>query len=194
MFVRQGDRHHPALLRLEPKYFRIAKIGHMQVENRILAILRPSSATIVAKSEILRLKGRARAARRRVPCVYSHHASLSAGTEAASVSAVDYRASGEDHDAVLFRQGDRQLFPMEQIGADCVAPTHMSPFVAERVELKEQMIFAVEVHYAIRIVRPMLTRREMKLWPVRLVIVRNGSILAPESRASDRQEYKNSRV
>ena len=43
---------------------------------------------------------------------------------------------------------------MSQVGRNGVAPAHVSPLIAERVELKEEMVLAVEQDGAIGIVDP----------------------------------------
>jgi hypothetical protein len=73
-----------------------------------------------------------------------HEARFAGGAEAAGIVLVHHGASREDHDAVLFRESDRQFFPMDEIAADGVPPTHVAPGVAERVVLVEEVILAVE--------------------------------------------------
>lgn len=59
---------------------------------------------------------------------------------------------------------------MHEVGTDGVAPTHVAPFVAERIVLEEEMVFAFEIDEPIRIVGPVPARREMKLRPERLIV------------------------
>ena len=63
-------------------------------------------------------------------------------------------AAGENHDALVLGNSDRQFAPTNQIAADGVAPTHVAPAVAEGIELEEQMVFAFEINKAVRIVGP----------------------------------------
>ena len=51
-----------------------------------------------------------------------------------------------------------------------VAPTHVAPLIAERIVLKEEVIFAFEKDQAIGIVGPVLLRRKMKLRAVELIV------------------------
>ena len=73
----------------------------------------------------------------RVPRIDGHQAWPAGEAEAAGIAAVDNGAAGEDHDAAGFGYRHRQLTPMHGIARDRVAPAHMPPFVAERVELKK---------------------------------------------------------
>ena len=59
---------------------------------------------------------------------------------------------------------------MEQIGADCVAPAHVSPLVSERVVLEEEVVFALEVDEAVWVVRPVFSGREVHLRAVGLIV------------------------
>src|SRR5581483_5751640 len=92
--------------------------------------------------------------------------------EPAGILGVDYGTSGEDHDSVFFFEGCRQFSPMQQISANGMSPTHVAPFIAKRVVLKEQVIFAIEVNQAVGIVGPMLAWREVKLRAKGLIVSR----------------------
>ncbi len=59
---------------------------------------------------------------------------------------------------------------MEQIGADCVAPAHVSPLVSEGVVLEEEVVFALEVDEAVWVVRPVFSGREVHLRAVGLIV------------------------
>jgi len=52
--------------------------------------------------------------------------------------------TAEDGHAVLLGDGNRELPPVSQVGRNRMAPAHVSPLIAERVELKEEMVLAVE--------------------------------------------------
>ena len=99
-----------------------------------------------------------------------HQARFASGAEAAAIAAVDDNAPGENHLATHFGNGDRQLAPMKQVSADGVSPAHMSPLIAEGVELEKEMILTLKVHEAIRIIRPMLAGREVYLGTIALLI------------------------
>ena len=73
---------------------------------------------------------------------------------------------------------------MNQIGADGVAPTHVTPAVAEGIELEEQMIFAVEVNQAVGIVGPIASRGKMELGAIGFLI---GGGLREESQRSEEE-------
>src|SRR4051794_10590217 len=57
------------------------------------------------------------------------------------------------------------MLPMHQIRAHRMPPTHMPPFVAERIELVKQVILTLEENQPIRVVHPIGRRRKMKLRP-----------------------------
>jgi len=73
--------------------------------------------------------------------------------------------------AILFGNGDRKFAPVQQVRAYGVAPTHVSPLIAEGVVLKEEVIFAVKEDEAVGVVGPMLARREVHLGTVGLVVI-----------------------
>jgi hypothetical protein len=83
---------------------------------------------------------------------------------------VDDNAAGEDHGPILLGNGDRQLVPMKQVGADGMAPAHVAPLISEGIVLKEEMVLALEVDEAIRVVRPVCGGREVYLRAIRLVV------------------------
>jgi hypothetical protein len=60
----------------------------------------------------------------------------------------------------------------------------VAPFITERIELIEEVILLVKVNEAVRIVRPMLARREMYLWTVGLVVADD---LGPRNRCRERK-------
>ena len=137
MIVGQGNHHYPVLSLLRPEDLRIAKIGHIQIQNRICRILRPGTSTVIAKRKILRLQSGPGFRFGSVPRVDRDQTMLTAGAEAARIVLVNDRAARENHHAVLFRQRHRQLLPMKKITADRVPPAHVAPLVAERIVLKE---------------------------------------------------------
>ena len=57
------------------------------------------------------------------------------------------------------------MFPVDQIRAYGVAPTHVVPDVSEWVVLVKEVVFAGVKHQAIRIIHPVLFRGEVVLWP-----------------------------
>ena len=78
--------------------------------------------------------------------------------------AVDVRAAREN---VLFArlprrpERDRQMFPMDQVAAARVAPVHVSPVVAVRIVLIEQVVITAVKNGAVGIVHPVGRRQEM---------------------------------
>src|SRR5947208_16636600 len=79
--------------------------------------------------------------------------------------------------------------PMQQVSAYGMSPAHVAPFVAERIILKEEMVFAFEVDQTVRIIRPVLTRRKVVLRPVGLIVTgRIGAISGKPHQAESKQE------
>ena len=99
-----------------------------------------------------------------------NQAGFSGRAEAAGVLAIYHHASCEDHFPVLLRNSDRKLIPVKQVSTDGMSPTHVSPFVAQGVELKEEVILTVEEDEPVGIVSPVLAWREVYLRTVRLLI------------------------
>jgi len=65
-----------------------------------------------------------------------------------------------------------QLRPVHQILADRVSPVRVAPYQAEGVRLPEEVILAIVVHHAVRIVAPAALLAEAQLWPEDLVVQR----------------------
>ena len=59
---------------------------------------------------------------------------------------------------------------MNEVSADSMAPTHMTPFVAKGIVLVEQMVFTILIDHPVWIVHPVPLWREMKLGTERLLI------------------------
>ena len=115
--------------------------------------------------------------------VYRNQALSSGNTEAAGVLAVHYDAARERHFAVLLWDCDRKLLPIQEVHANGMPPTHVAPFITERIELIEEVILLVKVNQAVRIVCPMIARREVHLMTVRLVLADD---LGPRNRRRER--------
>src|SRR5271165_1401509 len=88
------------------------------------------------------------------------------------------------------------MLPMDQVLADRMSPTHMSPLESEWVVLIEQVVFALIVDRAVGIVHPVLGGREVKLRTMGFVIKLRGRGLSangcgPELSAKRRdREYR----
>ena len=59
---------------------------------------------------------------------------------------------------------------MHHVGADGVSPAHVSPDIAFRVVLVEQVILALIEDHAVGVVHEVVRRREVILWPPWLVV------------------------
>jgi hypothetical protein len=60
----------------------------------------------------------------------------------------------------------------------------VAPLITERIELIEEVILVVKVKEAVRIVGPMLARREVYLWTLGLVVAGD---LGPRNRCRQRK-------
>lgn len=159
---------------LIPEHARVAKVSHMKIEYRVSFISSPGLSVIPAVGEILCLPCLLRVAA--MTGVNRDQALLLRAAQAAGVLAVDDDAAREHHFAVLLRDCDWKLIPMQQIRTDGVSPAHVTPLIAEGIELKEEVVFPVKVDEAVGIVRPVLARREMYLRTIGLVVI---LVLAP---------------
>ena len=172
MLFWQRRHHNPVLGALMPEDFRVAKIRHVQVNHRIACVLREGTSAIIAVGDVLRLQ-------RLAICTFLGMAGVNGDqtgnvhllknrrvrvlAESAAVFPIHHHAARKDHYAVFLGDRRRQLLPVDEIRAHGVTPSHMSPLVAERVVLIEEVIFASEVHRAVRVVGPVDGRREVIL-------------------------------
>ena len=92
------------------------------------------------------------------------------------VVVVNGTGAGEDSTVAIGQDRVGQLLPVNHVLTDRVAPGHVPPFVAFGVVLEEEMILAIVVHHAVRIVQPVLHGRKVELRPVLLVVVHLGII------------------
>ncbi len=164
----QEQRHDPLGLRLIPDDLRIAVLGHDVGNDRIPLEVLPGPAAVVAVADVLGtrpvgLHGGVAGS------VDSHDHFLGAGLEARGVRIVHHRGSRPDPALLMRLYGVVPLFPVDQVGAYGMAPTTRSP-IRSRLMLKEEMILAVVVDQPVGVVEPFLSCREMKLWPVPLVV------------------------
>ena len=176
-----------------PADARITKVGEVKIEHRIASIARPGAAVVEAEGNVLRLKSALRGLA--MARVDRNEAVGFRGAKTGGVFMIDDDASGEDHDSIFFWNGNRQLLPMEQIGADCVAPAHVSPLVSKGVVLEEEVILALEVDEAVWVVRPVFSGREVHLRAVGLVVLwslrTRGQ--SAESECGDADHFANTR-
>ena len=169
MLVRQHGDHDPAPRRLVPERLRIAEVLQAQIEHRVLGVLRPRPAAVVAVGEVLRLLA---VSVSRVDGDEARAVGPRCRAKPARVVPVDDDAAREDHHPVGFVQGDRQVLPVQQVGADGVAPAHMAPLLAQRVVLVEQVVLALVEDEPVRVVHEVARWREVELRPQWLVIGR----------------------
>src|SRR5947207_3098491 len=156
---RPCDRHDPAFRGLVPHDLWIAEISLANVEHRIAGKLRPCAATIIAVGNVLVLQRFFRV----MTGIDRDQRRLAVFAEAAAILPVDHSAAGENHHAIFFRERHWKMFPMDEVRADGMSPAHVTPSIAEWVELIEQVVFAVVEDQAVRIVHPVGCRREVEL-------------------------------
>src|SRR5688572_8232387 len=129
-----------------PKDFRVAKVFCSDRQNRIAYVFRPGSSMICAVGNVLCLFGFC------MTCVNSDQSGIPRSAKAARVLPIDDSAAGKDHETMFFMERDRQMFPVDEVAADGMAPAHMSPCIAEWIVLVEQVILTVEEDQSIWIV------------------------------------------
>ena len=85
---------------------------------------------------------------------------------------------------------------MEQVFADCVTPTHVSPLISEGVVLEEEVVLALEVDEAVGVVCPVFGGREVYLGPIRLVVFRRlgTQVESTESESGYAGHFANKRL
>ena len=96
--------------------------------------------------------------------------------ESRCVFRINYSRPAENRPVFVGMDRVVELGPVHQIGADRMAPGHVAPVDPFRVVLEEQVVFAVVMDQAVRVVGPVGLRREMKLRPVRFLIQPIGDI------------------
>src|SRR6516164_8909914 len=88
---------------------------------------------------------------------------LMATAKPTAVLPVHDSAARENHDAVLFAKGNREILPADEVTADDVPPAHVSPIDAERIVLIKKVIFTLVINETIGIVHPIPGGSKMKL-------------------------------
>ena len=146
-----------------PEHPWIAKVGVVDVQYRVARVLRPRSAVIVAVSQVLHLLAAS------VSRVDGNHRGPLVCSETGRVAVIHHAATTKRHNSVFFRNGQRQVFPMRQVGADSVSPAHVAPGISRRIVLIEQVVFAAMKNKTIRVVHPVDFRSEVGLWSKRLI-------------------------
>ena len=146
-----------------PKHFRIAEVFLADVQDWIARINYPGSSTVIAVREALILK----LLRINVTREDQYQWRLTIQAQAARVVVIHDRATREGHHAIGKGNRHRQVLPVNQIPRDRMTPTNVARCVPEGVVLIEQMVLALEKDQTIRVVHPVLGRREMKTWTAR---------------------------
>jgi hypothetical protein len=160
-----GERHHhhpPAPGRV-PEDLGIAEVLGVDVQHGVPRVLAPGAAGVDADGQVLRLAVVA------VAGVDGDEAGGHVGAaQPARVPPVVDGAAGEDHDAVLLPQREREVPPAEHVRADGVPPAHVSPRLALKVVLVEEVVLAAEVHEPVGVVHEVAGRGEVVEGPPRV--------------------------
>ena len=191
VFVGEGDGHDPAAAGGVPEDVGVAEVRHFQVEDGICGEFGPGAAPVVAPGEVLGLQCGAGAGFGRVPCVDGDETGLAIGAEAARVVLIHNGRAGEDHDSVFLRKGDGEFLPVEQIGADGVAPAHVAPGVALGIVLVKEVVLAVEPDEAVRVIGPVGLRGEVELRAEGLVVL---SASEEAGQREERERFQHSNI
>src|SRR5262249_7932970 len=137
------------------------------LDDGVLRVVGPGAAAVVGVSDALAAAG-AREGR--------HQDVLVARLEAGRVLLVHHGAAGEAPVVEpAWGEGNRQLAPVDEVGADGVAPVHVAPVPAVGVVLVEQVIFALVIDQTVWIVQPTAARGEVELRAVSFLVNRVGA-------------------
>ena len=159
-----GQHHPPAISDPVPENFRIPKIdpslraGNHRVSGilcEVHAVQRISDA-LVLTVDALRLI---------ILRVHRNDGRIFRRSKAGDILGIKHGRAGKDRPKLVRAQCDRQVLPVDQIGADGVPPVHRSPDGILRMMLIEQMIFPVRIDKTIRIIRPHFWGRKMNFRP-----------------------------
>ena len=139
-----------------PKDLGIPEVGEFgwHVQHGIRFVLRPRAASVGA-------------------CCHALHLTVGSGlgeegdhrlrTEFGSIVPIDDRTPREDGPQLIIRaEGNRKMFPVNEIGAHRVAPMHRTPPRTFRVVLKEKVILTLVEHQPVGVVEPVLLRGEVE--------------------------------
>src|SRR5580698_3511207 len=103
----------------------------------------------------------------KMSCVDRDHWTLSrVYSKSARILFINNAASGKYHYFVFFTNGNWQMLPMYEVLAYRMSPAHVSPNIAERVVLIEEMVFSFVVYQSIGVVRPVGCWGKMNLRPI----------------------------
>src|SRR5208337_4796143 len=118
--VRERNNHYPALAGGVPKDFGVAEVLEAEVEDRVSRVLRPGVSPVAADGQVLGLLVRGGSG------IDGDEAAGTPGpgvaAEAARVVSVLHCGAAVDVNAVFDPQRQRQLLPVDEVGADRVAP------------------------------------------------------------------------
>ena len=150
-----------------PKNSGIAVLADDVVEDGVAFVLRPGSAMIVAVGQALG---------ERLPCggIHGDEWWFAVLAKAGGVGDIDGGASGEIRSVFVGTEGDGQFLPVDEVGADSVAPVHVSPLDSAGIVLKEKMVFAIEVDETVRVVEPVFLGGKVELRTIFLAIEQLG--------------------
>ena len=151
-----------------PEDLGITEVRIVDVQHRIVGVLRPGPTVVVAVREILDLLAVS------VTGVNGDHRRLRAIAESGRILMVDHATAAERHDSVFFGNRQRQMFPVRQVATDGMSPTHVPPRIARGIVLVEEVVFAVVEDQSVGVVHPVDFGREMCLRTKRFVQVIGG--------------------
>ena len=97
-------------------------------------------------------------------------------TKPGGVLPVDDCATGENRSVDVRKQSYRQVLPIHHVLADGVSPVHRTPGVSVRVILIEEVIRPLEIDQTVRVIHPLLRRREVVLRSILLTVLRRSAL------------------
>ena len=146
---------------LVPEHLRVAEVRTVVVGNdRIARVGLEGHATIVAVGQTLLL----------VLSSAGIEGNDSILAEASCIVLVDDGRTRKDVSQLVAIECSLLLLPVQQVGRGSVTPAHITPVIAVRVVLIEEMPDTIDIDHAIRIVHPILCWRVVYLWTILLMI------------------------
>src|SRR5688572_32066913 len=103
-------------------------------------------------------------------------------TKTTGIVPVNNCTTGEDHSMLIGIEGNGKMLPVDQVGADRMAPVHRPPDSIVRVMLVEQVIFIGVENESVWVIHPFFDRSEMILGAVGFVERQLGETLCVEKR------------
>src|SRR5512133_375283 len=104
-------------------------------------------------------------------CKNGNYRGFSLRSETGGVCSINYCATRKDVPKGIRIKGNRKMFPVQKIRADCMTPMHRTPNSAVGIVLIKEMILTVEIHKSIGIIHPVCLGGKMILGTVFFLVI-----------------------